>query len=254
MRLAAKLLKKAETTPQEGSIWVSPKGVREEDYVVAMVLDSDEVFWYDGRPAWKMPMKHFLQQKVKNNLVLTPLELPMKKMSEQEILGGSLDPLIQECKGLGLPQDILPILLGQVWAPEFYKELGHGADRTVFQVGNVALKLCSAYNSWYQNEVEVQFARRFPDLPLNKPLKWGKDYSYLVAPIVEPFNPKVFKATYGCSLVDFWFGEDEDLSEEALVLKRAFEEAGIQDLEQPENWGTLNGRPIVLDFGINNGW
>ncbi len=127
-----------------------------------------------------------------------------------------------------------------------YPKLGSGSGRRVYDLQNgMALKIAKNIRGYAQNQIEAIISEMDDSQLFAKVLFISKDNLYLVmekAESVTDFSQVLhyFKAVSNRELF-----QRDDFS----YIPRKYNLL-LSDLCRPVNWGILNGRPVIIDYGF----
>ncbi len=127
-----------------------------------------------------------------------------------------------------------------------YPKLGSGSGRRVYDLQNgMALKIAKNVRGYAQNQIEAIISEMDDSQLFAKVLFISKDNLYLVmekAESVTDFSQVLhyFKAVSNRELF-----QRDDFS----YIPRKYNLL-LSDLCRPVNWGILNGRPVIIDYGF----
>jgi len=127
-----------------------------------------------------------------------------------------------------------------------YKSIGSGSGRRVFDLENgYVVKVAKNKKGFAQNEAEYQISSASNSALFAKVLQISEDYRMLImqkaekikhiSEVWEYFNVKSNRELYNV-------GEIRYISSEYNLL--------MADLYRPVNWGRINARPVIIDFGF----
>ncbi|SEW45772.1 hypothetical protein [[Clostridium] fimetarium] len=127
-----------------------------------------------------------------------------------------------------------------------YKSIGSGSGRRVFDLENgYVVKVAKNKKGIAQNEAEYQISSASNSALFAKILQISEDYRMLImqkaekikhiSEVWEYFNVKSNRELYNV-------GEIRYISSEYNLL--------MADLYRPVNWGRINARPVIIDFGF----
>ena len=127
-----------------------------------------------------------------------------------------------------------------------YKSIGSGSGRRVFDLENgYVVKVAKNKKGIAQNEAEYQISSASNSALFAKVLQISEDYRMLImqkaekikhiSEVWEYFNVKSNRELYNV-------GEIRYISSEYNLL--------MADLYRPVNWGRINARPVIIDFGF----
>jgi len=127
-----------------------------------------------------------------------------------------------------------------------YKSIGSGSGRRVFDLDNgYVVKVAKNRKGIAQNEAEYQISSRSNSVLFAKVLQVSEDYRMLImqkaevikhiSEVWEYFNVQNNRALY-------YVEEIRYISSEYNLL--------MADLYRPVNWGKINSRPVIIDFGF----
>ena len=129
---------------------------------------------------------------------------------------------------------------------KIYRYIGSGSGRYVFDLGDgFVVKAAKNRKGLAQNKAEYQIASIDDSHIFAKILQVSEDYQLLIMEkaekvenISEVWNYFNVKSNNGF----YQLKELKDISaKHHLILK---------DLSRPVNWGTINGRPVIIDYGF----
>jgi len=127
-----------------------------------------------------------------------------------------------------------------------YKSIGTGSGRRVFDLDNgYVVKVAKNKKGIAQNEAEYQISSTSNSAIFAKILQISEDYHMLIMQRAERINHisevwKFFNVESNKEL--YSVGEIRYISSEYNLL--------MADLYRPVNWGRINGRPVIIDFGF----
>jgi len=127
-----------------------------------------------------------------------------------------------------------------------YKSIGSGSGRRVFDLDNgYVVKVAKNKKGLAQNEAEYQISSTSTSALFAKILQVSEDYRMLImqkaetikhiSEVWEYFDVESNKELYNV-------GEIRYISSEYNLL--------MADLYRPVNWGRINSRPVIIDFGF----
>ena len=127
-----------------------------------------------------------------------------------------------------------------------YASIGSGSGRRVFDLDNgYVVKVAKNKKGFAQNEAEYQISSTSNSVLFAKILQISEDYHMLIMQKAEKINSisevwKYFNVESNRALYNV--GEIRYISSEYNLL--------MADLYRPANWGKINGKPIIIDFGF----
>lgn len=127
-----------------------------------------------------------------------------------------------------------------------YRYIGSGSGRRVYDLGNgYIIKVAKNRKGIAQNQVEYDIALSDDSNLFAKIPNVSKDYSLLIMEkaeriknfsyIFKYFNVKNYRQLFRLELIKY------NLSKYNLVP---------QDLARSSNWGIINNRPVIVDYGF----
>lgn len=129
-----------------------------------------------------------------------------------------------------------------------YRFIGSGSGRRVFDMGNgYVVKVAKNKKGIAQNEVEYQIASEDHSELFAKIPKVSKDFSLLI----------MEKADRLRNFSDIWKYFNVKNNRELFQLEEfnyIFPKYNLlpADLSSSVNWGTINGRPVIIDYGFTS--
>jgi hypothetical protein len=127
-----------------------------------------------------------------------------------------------------------------------YKYIGSGSGRRVFDLGNeYVVKVAKNKKGIAQNEAEHQISLINRSNLFAKILQVSEDFSLLIMEKADRIKKisdvwKYFNVKSNRKL--FQLEELKDISSKYNLL--------LPDLCRPANWGKINERPVIIDFGF----
>ena len=127
-----------------------------------------------------------------------------------------------------------------------YTSIGSGSGRRVFDLDNgYVVKVAKNKKGFAQNEAEHQISSTSNSVLFAKILQISEDYHMLIMQKAEKINSisevwKYFNVESNRALYNV--GEIRYISSEYNLL--------MADLYRPANWGRINGRLVIIDFGF----
>jgi len=127
-----------------------------------------------------------------------------------------------------------------------YISIGSGSGRRVFDLDNgYVVKVAKNKKGIAQNEAEYQISSRSNSALFAKILEVSENYHMLIMQKAEKINH--ISEVWGFFRVEsnrelYNVGEIKYISSEFNLL--------MADLYRPVNWGKINGRPVIIDFGF----
>lgn len=127
-----------------------------------------------------------------------------------------------------------------------FKYLGKGSGRVVYDMGNgYAVKAARNQKGIAQNKAEYKIAKNDNSGLFAHILIVSEDFKYLVMDKADKVNSMAFVWTY--------FGVRNNKQFYRLKeLHEACSRNGVLpwDLGRSANWGLINGKPVVIDYGF----
>ena len=130
-----------------------------------------------------------------------------------------------------------------------YKYIGLGSGRYVFDLGNgYVAKVAKNRKGLAQNKAEYEIGSVDRSNIFAKILQVSDDFEILIMEKAEKIDNisevwKYFNVTGSREL--FRRKEFTDISYKYRLI--------LQDLRRPANWGKINGRPVIIDYGFTVG-
>lgn len=127
-----------------------------------------------------------------------------------------------------------------------YPKLGSGSGRRVYDLQNgIALKIAKNVRGYAQNQIEAIISEMDDSQLFAKVLFISKDNLYLVMEKAEPVTD------FSQVLHYFKAGSNRELfqRDDFSYIPRKYNLL-LSDLCRPVNWGILNGRPVIIDYGF----
>lgn len=127
-----------------------------------------------------------------------------------------------------------------------YHYIGSGSGRYVFDIGyGYVVKVAKNRKGFAQNKAEYQIASVDHSNIFAKILQVSDDYELLIMEKAEKIR----------SIADVWDYFHVKSSSEFYQLKELKEISSkysliLPDLRRPANWGRINGRPVIIDYGF----
>lgn len=130
--------------------------------------------------------------------------------------------------------------------PEQYPKLGSGSGRKVYDLknGNV-WKAAKNVKGYAQNQVEYIISEMDDSELFAKVSCISRDNRYLIMEKAEPIDDFSVVRSY------FNVNSDNELFQlnDLCYLPLKYNLL-VSDLCRPANWGILNGRPVIIDYGF----
>ena len=127
-----------------------------------------------------------------------------------------------------------------------YKYIGFGSGRIVFDLGNgYVVKAAKNKKGLAQNKAEYEIGLINRSDIFAKVLQASEDYKFLIMEKAEKINSitEVWKCYNVKSNREFFqLKEIKDISLKYALL--------LPDLSRSANWGKINGRPVIIDYGF----
>jgi Uri superfamily endonuclease len=127
-----------------------------------------------------------------------------------------------------------------------YRYIGSGSGRTVYDLGNgYVVKSAKNKKGLAQNKVEYNISSSDSTDLFAKAIGASEGFGLLVAEKAEKIK----------SISVVWYHFDVKNNSELYRLKILQEAAYkygllLRDLGRPVNWGQINGRPVIVDYGF----
>ena len=127
-----------------------------------------------------------------------------------------------------------------------YPKLGSGSGRRVYDLQNgMALKIAKNVRGYAQNQVEYIISEMDDSELFAKVLFLSKDNLYLIMEKAEPITDFSQVRSYFQASTNRELFQMEDFS----YIPRKYNLL-ISDLCRPVNWGLINNRPVIIDYGF----
>ena len=129
---------------------------------------------------------------------------------------------------------------------KMYKYIGSGSGRAVFDLGNgYVVKVAKNRRGIAQNKAETQIASANYSNLFARIAQSSDDYEFVIMERAEKIQriSEVWEYFHVRNERNFYqLPELQEISQKySLILK---------DLRRPENWGKVNGRPVIVDYGF----
>lgn len=127
-----------------------------------------------------------------------------------------------------------------------YPRLGSGSGRRVYDLQNgMALKIAKNVRGYAQNQIEAIISEMDDSQLFAKVLFISKDNLYLVMEKAEPVTDFSQVLHYFKAVSNRELFQRDDFS----YIPRKYNLL-LSDLCRSVNWGILNGRPVIIDYGF----
>ncbi len=127
-----------------------------------------------------------------------------------------------------------------------YPKLGSGSGRRVYDLQNgMALKIAKNVRGYAQNQIEAIISEMDDSQLFAKVLFISKDNLYLVMEKAEPVTDFSQVLHYFKAVSNRELFQRDDFS----YIPRKYNLL-LSDLCRSVNWGILNGRPVIIDYGF----
>ena len=141
---------------------------------------------------------------------------------------------------IDLPAIITGLQIGR------YPKLGSGSGRRVYDLQNgMALKIAKNVRGYAQNQIEAIISEMDDSQLFAKVLFISKDNLYLVMEKAESVTDFSQVLHYFNAVSNRELFQRDDFS----YIPRKYNLL-LSDLCRPVNWGILNGRPVIIDYGF----
>lgn len=127
-----------------------------------------------------------------------------------------------------------------------YPKLGSGSGRRVFDLHNhTVLKMAKNVKGYAQNQVEYIISEMDDSDIFAKVFYISRDNRFLIMEKADPITNFSFVRSY------FHVQTNRDLFrlENLNYIPHKYNLL-ISDLCRPANWGTIHGRPVIIDYGF----
>ena len=131
----------------------------------------------------------------------------------------------------------------------YYRYIGSGSSRDVFDLGNgYVVKAAKNKAGIAQNKYEYKISLYDNSELLAKVIQVSTDFRFLIMQKADKINHisyvwKYFNVTNKKEL--FSLGELQDIKKNYNLL--------LGDFARKSNWGIINGRPVIIDYGFTRG-
>lgn len=127
-----------------------------------------------------------------------------------------------------------------------YKFIGSGSGRYVFDLGNgYVVKAARNRKGIAQNKVEYQIASMDHSDLFAKILQISEDNELLIMEKANPID-RISVVWKYFDVKSNW----ELFQLETFKTIASHYSLILQDLRRPENWGIIDGRPVIVDYGF----
>lgn len=214
-----------------------------------------------------------IESKLMKKLSASDLEPPVKKLDVRQIVDGGLS-YFETLKDEELPASRLDHINKAIselhkWVNKVkYKFLDKGSSREVYEIDrNYVLKIALDIKGITQNKSEARYSNKLTDIPIARVLYIDPKGLYLIQEKAEELDSYEFEAYYGIDWDTFSDIVDKIGSKSItkstkkqlydtlptrlkdLIAKLAKHQFLIGDLAYIENWGIIDGQPVIVDLG-----
>ncbi|EKQ55809.1 MULTISPECIES: hypothetical protein [unclassified Clostridium] len=128
----------------------------------------------------------------------------------------------------------------------YYRYIGSGSCRDVFDLGNgYIIKVARNMAGIAQNKCEYSISCYDNSDLFAKVVKVSNDFNLLIMEKAD----KVYDLSYVCMFFDVRNTSELIKSKDLRNIKQDYNLL-LDDLERASSWGTIKGRPVIIDYGF----